>query len=127
MERHPWLRWLAVSGYVALVTYLSLMPSRDAERLMLFPFEDKLAHFCMYGGLALVAYWVLPKSFWKMHWIGIAFTAAAYGFLMELAQLALPNLGREFSWFDALSNTLGALCVAFALKFFKGARARMAA
>lgn len=122
MERRPWLRWLAFCGYVGLVTYLSLIPGGQAERLVWFPFEDKVAHFCMYAGMALVAYWVLPKSFWKMHWIGIACTAAAYGFLMELAQLAIPSLGRDFSWFDALSNTLGALCCAFILKFFRAER-----
>jgi VanZ family protein len=106
------MRWGVCVAYVALVTWLSLAPSRVfSPALTLFPHADKLVHFLLYGFFVVVVRWALTGSGvrWRPQGLWVPLTALVYGALMEFAQLLLVPSDRSFEVGDMLANGLGAL------------------
>ena len=106
------MRWGVCVTYVALVTWLSLAPSRIfSPALALFPHADKLAHFLLYGFFVVVVRWAVVGSGvrWRPQGLWVPLTALVYGALMEVAQLLLVSSDRSFEVGDMLANGLGAL------------------
>jgi VanZ family protein len=103
-------RRFAVGAYVALILFLSLLPGRVLAQVPIrMLFFDKLVHFAMYGGLAVLLFWSewqarrLPERI-----VMIFFLCSAYGVLIEILQKSFPSLGRSFSTADILANATGA-------------------
>jgi hypothetical protein len=106
------MRWGVCVSYVALVTWLSLAPSRIfSPALALFPHADKLVHFLLYGFFVVVVRWAMTGSGvrWHPQGLWVPLTALVYGALMEFAQLLLVPADRSFEVGDMLANGLGAL------------------
>jgi VanZ family protein len=104
-------RWVILALYVAFVTTLSLAPARTFEAFpIVFPYEDKLIHFFLYGVLVLLGRWTL-SAHWRLHppvW-AVVLGAVLYGALMEVMQSILASYGRSFELLDIVANSLGAL------------------
>jgi VanZ family protein len=106
------MRWGVCVAYVALVTWLSLAPSRVFyPALTQFSHADKLGHFLMYGFFVVVLRWAMSGSGmrWRPQGLWVPLTALVYGALMEVAQLLLVPSDRSFEVGDMLANGLGAL------------------
>lgn len=93
-------------AYVAVITALSLMPSRDFPDVPMFPHADKVIHFLMYGLLAFLLCWAFPAKAGNraIRFAGIILFCMAYGVLMELLQGTFTQLGRSFSLADAVTS-----------------------
>ena len=99
---------------ILTVLYLSFFrpPSIDAP---LIPHFDKIAHFCMYGGLSGML-WLeflrnhrYSKSTSLLHaWIGAVFCPIALSGGIELAQEYLTSY-RGGDWADFLANICGVM------------------
>ena len=103
------VRWCALGLYLALITTLSLLPSRDFSGIDAPPWADKLVHAGMYAGFVILSAWALwERGPTHVRWLALAAAAAfGYGMLMELAQDAMA-LGRVYSTTDMLANAAGA-------------------
>lgn len=121
MKNYLLTRKYWILGYLGFITFLSLTPGKQVERFVLFQNQDKLAHFGMYGVFVLLLRWALPAKLWNERWIWLVGGVIGYGFLMELGQLSFTHLGRSFSWFDALANTLGAITALLVIKLMRQA------
>lgn len=115
--------------YTILIGTLSLLPSKDAEKLILFRHMDLFAHFCMYFGLAYLLRANLQQKppattpvpslkLLRIFRSGSVFPSSTHlsviiagglGASLEIAQGLISQLGREFSILDLLGNTIGAL------------------
>jgi len=106
-----WIRKTVSAAYVAAVTVLSLLPSRDLPDVPMFPHADKVIHFFMYGFMAFFLCWASPgKTATRLiHYTGIILFCTAYGMLMEFLQGTLAQLDRTFSWNDGAANLAGAI------------------
>lgn len=104
--------WLLIHVLAVMIAVLigSLMPSGLGWSPVRPP---ELAHFLAYGtlGFLLVA-WAGARAA-TLFWVVAGL--AALGFLIELAQIPIPN--RTFLWVDALANAIGALLGALAAWF----------
>ena len=109
------VRWSAVGLYLALITALSLLPSRDFSGIEAPPGADKLVHAGMYAGFVILSAWARwERGPARMRWLALMAVAAfGYGMLMELAQGAMA-MGRECSATDMLANAVGAALGALA-------------
>lgn len=106
------LRWLPAAGWMAVIYYLSSLPSVPGP-----PGLSYVAHFLAYAILALALVWPLPKG---NHWLVAALILASlYGVTDEWHQRFVP--GRISDPLDWLTDTVGA---ATALLFVMGVRAR---
>ena len=100
---------LAVCG----ILFMSLWPSpyvREYVPAFVLGF-DFLIHAVAYMVLSGVTLWALGRRRhpWQSRcwvWGG----CVAFGFLMEIAQVGIPNVNRTFDAFDILANALGAFC-----------------
>ena len=105
----PWLKKTFGVVYLAIVAFLSLLPSRNIPDIPLFSGADKLVHICMYLGLAFLACWIYDIG---RHRIWIIYTLLAavfmYGVLMEILQRTMHN-GRSFDFKDMVANLIGAI------------------
>ena len=105
---------------MALVLYLSLVPSDDAPKVSL-PFIDKAAHFGFYlGAVFLFLYARLDtcsmtpqKRIVFSVILGHVFLSAG----VELMQMFL-DMGRAAEWTDLLFNALGAVSAPFIFWFW---------
>lgn len=109
------MRWIPpyqLTVAVALVIlYLTLLPKPfGEEELPLFPGADKIAHCCMFGGLALTFFFERKRMDKPLN-IRQALVAAAvisvFGIAIEFIQEAM-NLGRSGDLFDSVADTVGA-------------------
>jgi VanZ family protein len=103
--------FLWAGAWLALVTYLSTMPSVALPKFDLFS-ADKIAHLGVYAILAalLVAAWRVYRNgrlSGRATW-GIIGATAAYGALMEWVQLTFFP-GRMAELDDMIANAVGAL------------------
>ncbi|MEI6172058.1 MAG: VanZ family protein [bacterium] len=122
-----WGSWCAVIAYAGLIAYMSLREFGDS------PIERAIDgvgrayfHLPAYAGLAGLLALVMPSSGARGRRVGIAFLAAtAYGWLLEVAQIAAPT--RSFNLlglaFDAAGAAAGAVA-ALALLFLCERRSR---
>ena len=88
---------------VAVVLYLTLIPTPPHVALDSLPYGDKIEHFLAFGSLAVMARLGFPRVVsWQMleH---LSFLGA----MIEVAQ-ATPGLGRDCDWHDWLADTVGA-------------------
>ena len=94
------LAGLVAIGVMTLIAIMSLLPVSDLPAV---GGSDKLKHFIAYAALGLAL------SIWTGRGgaIQALLLAAAYGGLMEVAQMLLPT-GREGSVLDEGANVLGA-------------------
>ena len=103
-----WLRITLSLIYLAIVAFLSLLPSKDFPQLPLFPGADKAIHICMYLGLAVLACWSMHAEVKQKWYYAVIFFAIGWGVMMEIFQY-LMHMGRSFELFDILANSVGAL------------------
>lgn len=105
-----WVRWVACFCYGTMLVALSLAsPDLLPETAVIIPGADKVVHFLMYCGFALLLRWALGL---RMR-LPVAVAALAgligYGLLMEVMQEAFTGGLRFFEWWDVAANTVGAL------------------
>lgn len=110
-----YLRWIPpyqlTIAVGIVILYLTLLPKPFGEEdLPLFPGADKLAHCCMFGGLALTYIFERKRDRRPLSLKGALITASAatlFGIAVEFIQDAM-NLGRSGDMADALADTVGA-------------------
>jgi len=92
--------------YLLLITLLSLIPSNDLPRVVLFPHADKLIHMTMYAGFTFLLFLGWPNmDIPKRRWIPLL-SIFLWGLTMEVLQ-GLGPWGRSFDLFDELANVFG--------------------
>lgn len=108
----PWrIREVCFVLYAALLTWLSLAPAEMVGKYSFhFPHADKLIHFCVYGGLVLLARFAFPdpRHLSIRPWI-VPVMALAYGGVLDVLQGMLVQYHRTFEWGDVGANALGAI------------------
>lgn len=98
------------------VAIVSLVPRQYIPpELGLFQL-DKLIHLLMYFTLTFSCLWAFGNSRMKGKLLLLTVLVAIFGISMEIAQGILP-LGRSFSGYDIIANTVG--CVLGAFFFLK--------
>jgi VanZ family protein len=108
LKVRSFFRVVITVAYLLLIVTLSLLPPTDLPKVEFFEGFDKLVHFLMYFPLAALLCWSLKVEMKTDRiWIVIVL-AVLWGIGMELMQLAM-HLGRSFSWYDELSNFIGAV------------------
>lgn len=107
----------------ALIAYLSIASNPlEMGQLHLFPGADKVAHVLMYFFLAAVYLADYCKFRLPHHTttnVELAFTSCAImvGLGLEVAQLLLPDTGRNFEIGDWFADIAGATIAFFLMKF----------
>lgn len=112
-------------AWMIIMHILLLMPSgkMPKEEFPLIPNFDKLVHFGIY--FALTAAWVFYlsnqaglKARQLTSWtILLPILAIADGIAVEFLQ-KLPVIHRDFDWFDALADGIGAISGTFLARYF---------
>lgn len=89
-------------GALAMGTHLPAVPGPPLH------YNDKLAHFAAYAGLAflLAFHWTTRRDFLPGGLLFAFLVTTGYGVLDELTQLLVPN--RMGDWRDWLADTAGA-------------------
>lgn len=102
------VRILLVLLYICCIAALSLLPPNDLPQIPLFPGADKIIHFMMYFIFSILSCWALrtEKNYYRLFFIVVG--TIGWGILMEYIQRTM-HVGRSFSWYDALANSLGVL------------------
>jgi VanZ family protein len=104
-----WLRKTLAALYLAVIAVLSLMPVQDLPHFTVFSGIDKMVHFSMYFGLAILACWSLEIDRKRMAPIYMLLSGVFfYGVLMEILQRTMHN-GRNFEFRDMIANLSGAI------------------
>ena len=98
--------------YLALIAFLSLIPSNSIPKISLFIGMDKIVHFCMYLGLAWIFSWTIQGRLESFRYFLIGVLAIMWGVMMEIFQY-LMHAGRSFEFFDIICNSTGVLCGLF--------------
>ncbi len=116
------VRWTVYVLYLGLVALLSLVPADVfPARATRLPGADKVVHFAMYGGLAVLLRWTLagrPVTGRRYGWaLGMAL---GYGVLMEAMQHFFTGGTRAFAVSDIVANTVGAVLCWFAAGWWLG-------
>lgn len=110
-----YLRWIPpyqlTLAVGIVILYLTLLPKPFGEEdIPLFPGADKVAHCCMFGGLALT-YIFERKRMGKTLDLHGALKASAwvavFGIVVELIQEAM-DIGRSGDALDGLADIIGA-------------------
>ncbi|MCQ2083032.1 MAG: VanZ family protein [Bacteroidaceae bacterium] len=95
-----------------IITWLSLgtPPDTDLDGIKGI---DKVAHFCMYFGLAAITWLEYLKNHDSLNWTKLALFAITapilFSGMMEIAQMVLTD-NRQGEWADFLANSLGVIC-----------------
>lgn len=105
---HRSVRILIVVIYVGCIAALSLLPPGDLPQVPLFNGADKVIHFMMYFLFSVLFCWALKAELNYSSLFFIISVAVGWGILMEYLQLNM-HIGRSFSWYDILANSLGVL------------------
>jgi glycopeptide antibiotics resistance protein len=100
------IKRLLFFAYIILVTTLSLLPSSDLPKVVLFPHADKLIHMGMYGGFTFLLLWGWPRTFKGIRELLPLLIILVYGFVVELLQ-QYASIGRSFEFTDILANITG--------------------
>jgi VanZ family protein len=108
------VRLFFVLFYVGCIAALSLLPPNDLPKIELFRGADKMIHFMMYFIFSVLFCWALKTELNYSRILFIVLVTVGWGILMEFLQLDM-HMGRSFSWFDALANTIG---VAFGILIY---------
>jgi VanZ family protein len=108
------VRLFFVLFYVGCIAALSLLPPNDLPQIELFRGADKVIHFMMYFIFSILFCWALKTELNYSRIFFIVLVTVGWGILMEFLQLDM-HMGRSFSWFDALANTIG---VAFGILIY---------
>ena len=111
----PFIIWLL------LIFILLTLPGKDFDKVdMRIPYEDKMVHICLFGGLVFFfgfAYRKIPFAFTKSKLIFMVLGATAYGIIMEFVQKYCTNHSRSFSYDDMLADGLGAVIGYFLIRY----------
>lgn len=110
------LRIFLVVLYVCVITTLSLLPPQDLPTVPLFEGADKVVHFLMYFVFSFLLCWALRTESKFRRWLLVIPVAIGWGIFMEYTQLSM-HLGRSFSWYDILANSLGVISAIAIYKF----------
>lgn len=122
----PWVRKAVGAAYLAIVAYLSLMPSRNIPDIPLFHGADKLVHICMYLGLSFLACWIYVADRHQLRFMYSLLAAVfMYGVLMEILQRTMRN-GRSFDFKDMVANLVGAIIGVLIYRYFERMRMKKA-
>jgi VanZ family protein len=98
---------------ILAVVYLSFF-NPPSLGIPLFPYFDKLVHFCMYGGMSGMLWLEFLRNHRNGHcplwhaWIGAVACPIAFSGLIELLQESLTTY-RGGEWADFFINLLGVL------------------
>ena len=101
-------RVFLVLVYLGCVVALSLLPMSDLPQVPMFRGEDKLIHCTMYFGFSILFCWTLKTELNYSRLFFVIGITVGWGILMEVLQLDM-HLGRSFSWYDELANTIGVI------------------
>ncbi|HEY3369816.1 MAG TPA: VanZ family protein [Prolixibacteraceae bacterium] len=103
--RFAW-RYALLVIYVGCIMALSLLPPQDFPKVQLFQGADKVVHFLMYFGFAILCSWAFKAELNRSRiWLILPATIG-WGFLMEVFQLEM-HIGRSYSMYDMLANATG--------------------
>jgi len=116
------VRVFFVVFYIGCIAALSLLPPNDLPQIELFNGADKVIHFTMYFIFSLLFSWTLKTELNYFRIFFIVLVTVGWGILMEFLQLDM-HMGRSFSWYDALANTIG---VAFGILIYSLASRKVA-
>lgn len=102
------LRYIAFSGWLVTIFWLSLVPAPPALETNIFGW-DKLLHAAAYGCLTGIGGWALAGSapLKRNRWAMIAGAAFFFGIIMELLQKVCTETRTAEIW-DLLANGVGA-------------------
>ena len=111
---------MAYGLWMALVLYLSLVPSDYAPKVSL-PYIDKAAHFGFYLGAVFLFLYARLDTWSRTPQKRIVFSAILghvfFSAGVELMQMFL-DMGRAAEWNDLLFNSLGAVSAPFIFWFW---------
>ena len=99
-------RYALVVIYVGCIMLLSLLPPQDFPKIPLFVGADKVVHIIMYFIFSMLGSWALKTELYPTRILFIIPATIGWGLLMEISQMEM-HIGRSFSWYDALANTVG--------------------
>lgn len=116
------VRVFFVVFYIGCIAALSLLPPNDLPQIELFTGADKMIHFTMYFIFSLLFSWTLKTELNYYRIFFIVLVTVGWGILMEFLQLDM-HMGRSFSWYDALANSIG---VAFGILIYSLASRKVA-
>jgi len=120
-----WHRKAIALIYFGIVALLSLLPMYDLPEVSLFPGAEKMVHFSMYFGMAVLACWSLDLSsnrIRKMYWLLLG--VFMYGVLMEILQRTMHN-GRSFEFRDMIANLAGAVAGLLVYRYLDSLRSKL--
>jgi VanZ family protein len=96
--------------WIALIAYASFTSPNGIPKINLFKNADKLVHFCMYFGFAVLLIPVASKNRYSLtNLVKCFLITASIGAIIECFQHLLTST-RHFSLYDMLFNALGAFC-----------------
>ena len=101
-------RVLIMCMYVSCIIALSLLPPQEFPQVPLFEGADKIVHFLMYFIFSLLSCWSFKVELKLSRVFFIIPVTIGWGLLMEIFQFSM-HVGRSFSWYDILANSLGVL------------------
>ena len=120
-----WLRRTIAIMYLGIIAILSLMPAYDLPHITVFANFDKLVHFSMYFGAAILACWSMDISRERMKPIYYLLIGVfMYGVLMEILQRTMHN-GRNFEFKDMIANLTGAIVGIIVYRYLDRKRAEI--
>lgn len=94
-----------------LILYLTLLPTPFGEEsIPLFEGSDKVAHACMFGGLAIVIIFDNYRRSGPLTLgvtILISLSCSLYGIIIEILQQVM-DLGRSAEYQDIIADVIGA-------------------
>jgi VanZ family protein len=110
MRKLSWLLYPPLATAVLLVYWLALAAGTHLPNYAVGPvqYNDKLAHFVAYAGLAFLLCWAWTtrRPLMPLGPVFALVVASLYGIVDELTQLLVPGRSGEFR--DWLADTLGA-------------------
>lgn len=109
-------RWWFCGAYTLLLAVLQLSSTAGLASIMPpIPHLDKVAHFVMYGGYAVLLLWAVASGRrpggvrWPLV-TALVLYCTGFGIAMEWAQATLAGAYRSCSGADMVANGLGAMC-----------------
>lgn len=100
------IRIFLVVVYVGCIMALSLLPPQDFPKVPQFEGIDKVVHFMMYLLLSVLFSWAVKTELNYSRLFLVIPATIGWGIFMEIMQRSM-HLGRSFSWYDILANSIG--------------------
>lgn len=111
----PFIIWLLI------IFILLTLPGKDFQGVdMKLPFQDKIVHMGLFGGLVFffgLAYRKIPFFYSKTKLIFMVLAATSYGIIMEFVQKYCTGHSRSFSYEDMMADGLGAIIGYFLIRY----------